>query len=118
MKNFSYWYNVQILKVMQRVYLGSYFLESITPQTEVEKPTNQFVEIFPNFANVNSDMKSLSGDPLYIDNNGSLVFQNTYSYHSGRYLCHVSNGIGHAIHQIVNVNVKGNHFSEENMSTN
>ena len=82
-------------------------LESSTSLTEAQKATNQFVEIFPNFWNIESKSRSLAAETLFVGANGSLIFQNIYSYHSGRYLCHVANGIGHAIHQIVNVNVKG-----------
>ena len=76
-------------------------------QSGTNDATNQFVEIFPNYSKLDSNTRSLPVDTLYIGTNGSLVFQTTYSFHSGRYLCHVSNSIGHPIHQIVNVNVKG-----------
>ena len=82
-------------------------MDTSTSLTEAQKATNQFVEIFPNFWNIESKPQSLTAETLYVGVNGSLVFQNIYSYHSGRYLCHIANGIGHAIHQIVNVNVKG-----------
>ena len=82
-------------------------MDTSTPLTEAQKATNQFVEIFPNFWNIESETRSLTAETLFIGANGSLIFQKLYSYHSGRYLCHIANGIGHAIHQIVNVNVKG-----------
>ena len=85
-----------------------YLLEGMTFQAEEDQTSNQFVEIYPNYSNLESDKRSSTEDILYIGINGSLMFQNTHSYHSGKYLCHVSNGIGHAIHQIVQVNIKGN----------
>ena len=67
----------------------------------------QFVEIFPNLSSMASKIHPITGETLYVGNNGSLIFQTTLSYHSGRYLCHISNGIGQAIHHITQLNVKG-----------
>ena len=86
--------------------------DTLSSHTDAQKTTNQFVEIFPNLWNTDSNSPSLTVDTMFVGTNGSLIFQNTFSYHTGRYLCHVSNGIGHAIHQIVNVNVKGIHSSK------
>ena len=86
--------------------------DTLSSHTDAQKTTNQFVEIFPNLWNTDSNTPSLTVDTMFVGTNGSLIFQNTFSYHTGRYLCHVSNGIGHAIHQIVNVNVKGIHSSK------
>ena len=85
-----------------------FILEGMTFQAEEDQTSNQFVKIYPNYSNLESDKRSSTEDILYIGLNGSLMFQNTHSYLSGKYLCHVSNGIGHAIHQIVQVNIKGN----------
>ncbi len=38
--------------------------------------------------------------------NGSLILLNAHSDKSGRYLCHVTNGIGQDLNQVVNFTVK------------
>ena len=36
-----------------------------------------------------------------------LTFPSVSPHHSGKYMCHVSNGIGRPLHQIVTLTVKG-----------
>lgn len=72
-----------------------------------EDTTNKFVEIFPNHSNLVPKMSVVPRETLFVGQNGSLIFQRTNSIHSGRYLCHVSNGIGHGLHQIFNLHIKG-----------
>jgi hypothetical protein len=60
--------------------------------------TANFVEIF--------SKASTTSKEIQVSSQGTLVIPEAHTGHVGRYLCHVTNGVGQPLHTVVNVTVK------------